>query len=120
MVSALSFWGVVSCILIIPIFVLIYRMMEANRYRIEFYDDKIIVCSGLLDTHKRVSAFVGVAAVSYTQTLFGRMFDYGDVHVDCAGKWDINTSYIKDPEGLEAYLQTKIVSAANTTIIAGI
>ena len=33
------------------------------------------------------------------------------------GKWDINTEGIKDPNGLAAYLESKIVSSASTTTI---
>ena len=41
--SALSFWSIVSCILIIPIFILALRIIAVKKYRIEFYDDKIII-----------------------------------------------------------------------------
>lgn len=112
--SVLSFWGIVSCILIIPIFVLIYKIIAIKQYRIEFYDDKIVTYSGLLNTSKKQCVFMGVTSTNVNQSLFGHMFHYGDVVVDCVGKWDVDTSYIKNPDELEAYLQTKIIHAPQT------
>ena len=111
--SVLSFWSIVACILIIPILVLIYRILEIKKYRIEFYDDKIITYSGLINISKRQCVFMGVTSTSINQTLAGRIFGYGDVVVDCVGKWDVDTTYIKQPMELEYYLQTKII-ASNT------
>lgn len=112
--AALSFWGIVSCILIIPIFVLVFKLLVVKKYRIEFYDDKIITYKGLINIQKKQTVFMGVTATSINQTLCGRLFDYGDVVVDCVGKWNIDTTYIKNPTSLEAYLQTKIIKNVNT------
>lgn len=113
-ICALSFWGIVSCILIIPIFVLIYRIVALKMFRIEFYDDKIVTYSGLINKSKKQSVFMGVTATSIQQTLFGQIFNYGDIAVDCVGKWDVDTYGIKNPKALENYLQTKIVQAPAT------
>ena len=107
--SVLSFWSVIACLLVIPLFVLIFRIIAVKKYRIEFYDDKIITYKGLINTSKKQTVFMGVASTSVEQTLWGKMFNYGTVSVDCVGKWDIDTTYIKNPAALEEYLQTKIV-----------
>ena len=113
--AVISFWGIVSCILIIPIFVLIFKILAVKQFRIEFYDDKIITYKGLLNKTKKQSVFMGVNETSVNQTLMGRIFKYGNVSVDCVGKWDIDTNYIKNPHELEEYLLTKIVQAPKTT-----
>ena len=110
-VSVLSFWRIISCILIIPIFILIIRIIATKQYRIEFYDDKIIIYSGLINKSKKQCVFMGVTASSVNQTLFGRIFNYGNIEVDCVGKWDIDTTAIKNPHELDSYLQTKIIQA---------
>ena len=117
-VATLSPLRLLACILIIPIFVLIYRILEAKAYRIEFYDNKIVTHSGVLNTKKKQTTFMGVIGIDIEQTLFGHMFNYGDVKVDCVGKWDVDTTKIKNPALLEAYLQSKIVDAprANTFV----
>ena len=112
--AVLSFWKILSCIFIIPIFFLIFRIIEIKKYRIEFYDDKIITYSGFINTNKKQSVFMGVTSTSIEQTLFGNIFNYGNVTVDCVGKWDIDTTYIKKPQELEAYLQTKIIHTPQT------
>ena len=112
--AVLSFWGIVSCVLIIPIFVLVFKIIAIKKYRIEFYDDKIITYSGLLNTSKKQCVFMGVTATSVNQSMFGKIFNYGDIAVDCVGKWDVDTTYIKNPCELENYLQTKIIHPTQT------
>jgi hypothetical protein len=53
---------------------------------------------------------MGIYSVSVYKPFLGRIFDYGDIRVDCPGPWDINTDGIKDPDGLKKYLETKITS----------
>ncbi len=110
--SVLSFWRVVSCILIIPLFVLVFKIIAAKKYRIEFYDDKIVTYSGLINVQKKQIVFMGVTGTSISKSLMGQIFHYGNVAVDCVGKWDVDTGGIKNPEALENYLQTKIVKAS--------
>ena len=115
LISTLSFWRIVSCILIVPILFLIARLVQAACYKIEFYDDKVITYQGVLNKSKKVTVFMGVAATSVEQTLFGRIFNYGSVKIDVVGKWDVDTHNIKNPAALEEYLQTKIMPVQQTT-----
>lgn len=115
--SQITFLRVLACILIIPIFILVYRCLKAKSYKIEFYDDKVIAYNGIISKSKKQSVFMGVAATSVSQSIKGRMFNYGNVSVDCVGKWDIDTTDIKDPYGLEQYLQTKIMKTNTSTQI---
>lgn len=115
--SELSFWKILSCILIIPIFILVFRIIAVKKFRIEFYDDKIVTYKGLINTSKKQCVFMGVTASSVSQNMFGHIFNYGDVTVDCVGKWDVDTTYIKNPGELDAYLQTKIISASGANQI---
>ena len=108
--SAVSFLWILSCILVIPAIVLVFRIIAAKHYEIEFYQDKIIIKSGWLNKKKKQMVFMGVTSTSTEQSLWGQLCNYGTVIVDCVGKWDVNsTTYIKNPEKLEAYLQTRIV-----------
>lgn len=106
--SVVTFWGIIACVLIIPIFVLIAKILIAKKYRIEFYDDKIITYKGLINISKKQVIFAGVTGVSVEKGLKGRIFGFGNVVIDAVGKWDIDTVGIKNPEGLEDYLNTKI------------
>ena len=113
--AAVSFWRILSCILIIPIPFFVLRILTARAYRIEFYADKIIVHSGFLTVRKKDMIFSGVLTVSTEQSLWGQLCNYGTVVVDAVGKWDVGSTYIKHPEKLEAYLQTRIVNVQPNT-----
>lgn len=110
----INFWSILSCILIIPLFILIIRIIILKKTLIEFYQDKIIVKSGWLSKHERQSVFIGVYSVSVDQSLWGRICNYGDVKVDVPDKWDIDTEYIAKPNTLKEYLSTKTVQRTQT------
>jgi uncharacterized membrane protein YdbT with pleckstrin-like domain len=108
--SVLSFWRIILCVLIIPIIPLVFRIMAAKEYRLEFYADKIIVRSGFLNKKEETMVFMGVTGVSVSQSFWGQLFNYGTVKVDCVGKWDVeHTTYIKNPKELQTYLKGRIV-----------
>ena len=113
----LSFWLIIFFWLVIPLIIQIARILSAKYYSIEFYDDKIVVKSGVLNKNESQSVFVGVYSVSVSQSFVGRIFNYGDIKVDCPGKWDIDTTGIKDPSELKKYLENKISARGMTNII---
>ena len=113
----LSFWLILFFWLIIPLIIQIYRIVAAKSYSIEFYDEKIIVKSGVFNKSESQTVFSGVYSVSLSQSFMGRIFGYGDISVDCPGKWDIDTFGIKDPVALKRYLESKITSSGIQKII---
>ena len=114
---ALSFWLILFFWLIVPTIVQVFRILAARAYTIEFYDDKIITKSGVLNKQETQSVFAGVYSLSVSQSFFGRIVNYGDVRVDCPGKWDIDTTGIIDPYGLKKYLEGKITAKGTTNVI---
>ena len=115
--SVLSFWLIVFFWLVIPLIIQIARILSAKCYSIEFYDNKIVVKSGILSKQEKQSVFGGVYSVSISQSFAGRIFNYGNIKVDCPGKWDIDTTGIKDPESLKIYLENYITASGMTNII---
>ena len=115
--GVLSFWLIVFFWLVIPLIIQIARILSAKYYSIEFYDDKIVIKSGVLSKQEKQSVFAGVYSVSISQSFFGRIFNYGSVTVDCPGKWDVDTEGIKDPSALKKYLENYITSSGMTNII---
>ena len=109
----ISFLWIVSCILIIPIIIIIYRIIAAQYETITFYSDKIVIQKGLLNKREETIAYTGVFSVSMSQTFWQSLFDYGDVKVDLVGNNDLNTRYIKHPKQLVAYLKTRVVKKEN-------
>ena len=117
MLSELSIWCVLFFWLVIPLIIQIARFLMVANYAVEFYDDKIVVKSGVLNKQERQSVFAGVYSVVISQSLFGRMLDYGDISVDCPGKWDVDTYGIKNSQGLKQYLEAKITSRGMNSIV---
>ena len=103
----LFFW------LIIPLIVMLVDIAIKKRDMLLFYDDCIIQKSGLLAKRERRSAFMGVVSVSVNQSLWQRICCYGDVQVDVAGKWDIDTNGLANPSGLKQFLETRMISGKN-------
>ncbi len=108
MAATLSIWRILFFWLIIPLIIQIYKMVEAKNDVTIFADGKVIRKSGVLNKHEQQSVFNGVYSVSVEQSFFGRIFNYGNVSVDCPGKWDVDTTGIKDPQGLKHFLETQI------------
>ena len=114
--GAITFWRIILCWLIIPLIVMIVQLIQLKYETIEFYEDRIVVKSGVLSKREKNVAFVGVRSVSVNQSLWGRIFKYGDVQVDTVGKWDVNTKGVKNPRPLVEYLETKIISKKDVHI----
>lgn len=114
---AITFWRIVFCWLIIPAIIMVVDIIKLKNDRIEFYEDHIVVKSGILNKKERKSAFMGVMSVSVNQSLFGRIFGYGDVSVDVTGKWDVDTRGVKDPQGLVRYLEKRIVKSSSVRTV---
>ena len=106
--AAWNGWCILLCWLIVPVLVQIYFFMRAHCYSLEFYEDKVVVKSGVFNRQERQSVFLGVLSVSVDQSLLGRMFSYGDLSIDVPGSWDIDTTGIADPNGLRSFLEKRI------------
>ena len=109
--SAVTFWRIAFFWLVIPLIIMIVDIFVKKSVTIEFYDGYIIQKSGVLSRKERRSVFPKVAAVSINQSLFGRMFNYGNVNVDVIGQWDVDLKGIAKPHDLKKYLEDKMVDA---------
>lgn len=93
---------------------MIYNIIKLKKDVIEFYDDKIICKKGVFGKSETTTVFMGVYAVNVEQSFFGRIFNYGDVKVDAAGKWDIDSTGIKKPRKLKEFLEQYTVKSEGT------
>lgn len=97
---------ILFCWLIVPIFLMIYMIIEVKKFRIEFYKDKVIMHRGFLHTEERQSILTTIVGVRINRSIAGNIFNYGDVVVDMVGRWDIDTRAIKDPVALKNHLKS--------------
>ena len=97
----LFFW------LVIPTLIIVFRIIAIKCESFEFYSDHVIHKSGVLNKSENRKPFFQVNGVSFNQSLFGSIFNYGNLIVDGAGKWDFSLTGIKNPRALKAYLETR-------------
>ena len=115
-VAKKSAWGGVSllCILffwlIFPLIIMICRIVSLKHQTTEFYDGYVIVKSGVFSINERKTVFPSILSVSVHQSLGGRICNFGDVHVDVVGKWDVNLNGVCNPLELRDYLEDKIAN----------
>lgn len=115
--KAFTLWRILFIWTIIPIFIILIHIWILKRDKTYFYDDKIISKSGLVSKHIKETSFVGISTVRIDQSLWGRMFRFGDLYIDIIGKWDIKISGAKHPEIAREFLSQYIVSKENITSI---
>ena len=94
------------CWLIVPVFLGIYLIFKNASYKLYFYSDKIICRYGVISKHESISRMTTIMGVSINYSAMGRILNYGDVHVDVVGKWDVSTNGIKRPAELKNYLDS--------------
>ncbi|MBR7111745.1 MAG: PH domain-containing protein [Clostridia bacterium] len=105
--TVLFFW------LIVPTFVILFRILAIKSESFEFYSDHVIHKRGILNKREDRKPFFRVNGVSFNQSLLGSIFNYGSLTVDGAGRWDFALEGIKDPRALKAYLEGRGVTEAS-------
>lgn len=105
--------------LIVPLILIILDMVRAGIEKIEFYEKNVIEKTGIISKNEKNTIFKGVVSVTVNQGFWGRLFGYGDVHIDLIGKNNLHLEKIKNPYELKKFLETKIVDVDNsqTTLI---
>lgn len=106
--SEVTFLRIILCLLIIPIFYLIFKLVQAGNETAVIYGDRAILKSGVFNKSENEILLIGISAVSVEQSFKGRIFDYGTVRVDILGKNDFRISNVVNPEGLKRFLQQYI------------
>ena len=103
--SVIRPWHILLSFLIVPLFIMIWKIINIKDETISFYNNKVVIRSGILNKHERTTILTPVLSVTVKQTFWGRIFNYGNVYVDVVGKWDINMRGVKNPMEAKAYLE---------------
>lgn len=113
-IAAMNVCGVLSLIpVIICIVSLVFSILIAISYKIEIYPNKIIITSGFISKKVKQSIMTPIIGVEISQSVNGRLWNYGDVRIDKIGSgWDIDSDYINNPEDFKKFLETLIDEAA--------
>jgi membrane protein YdbS with pleckstrin-like domain len=117
-ISEITLWIAGLILLFIPFIIQIVMIIEIRHDKIEFYDNRIVQKHGIITIHEKQSIFAGVYSVTVSQTLLGRIFNFGMIKVDCPGEWDIDTACISHPQRLKRYLEKRITVRGFARVIS--
>lgn len=112
-----SFWAELTFLkilffwLIIP---LIWAGLVANNYVVTVNNKSLTVKEGVFNISNRQYALPGITQVNVYRPFFGRIFNYGTVHISLAGDKYITLDGIKNPEVLKEYIQSKIEKTSDS------
>ena len=98
-------WHILLSFLIVPLFIMLFKIINIKDETISFYNNKVVQRSGIISKHEKTNILTHVLSVTIHQSLLGRIFNYGTVYVDVVGKWDINMRGVKNPMAAKAYLE---------------
>lgn len=117
--SVIRPWHILLGFLIVPLIIMIIKIINIKDESISFYNNKVVHRSGIFSKKERTTVLTRVLSVSVKQTFWGRIFNYGNIHVDVVGKWDINMRGIKKPMEAKAFLEQFVANGmrANQVIM---
>lgn len=97
-------------IAVIGALVALIEGLRRNACRVEFYDNKYVIKSGLIAKQENQMAFTKIMSVSVDKSFLGAIFNYGNVKIDIVGKNDSILGGVKNPNGLKNYLENLIAN----------
>ena len=108
--SVIRPWHILLFFLIVPLLIMIWKIINIKDETISFYNNKVVIKSGILRKNERTTILTPVLSVTVKQTFWGRIFNYGNIHVDMVGKWDINMRGVKNPMEAKAFLESFVAN----------
>lgn len=79
---------------------LIYDFFYIRNVKFVFYTDRVVVTSGVLNTTYDQVFLSKVIAVRFRQSVWGKIFGFGDIFVDQLGDNDFFCKSIKNPQDI--------------------
>ena len=98
-------WHILLGFLIFPLIIMIVKIINIKDETISIYDNKVVERSGIFSKYEHTNILTHVLSVSYKQTFWGRLFNYGNIEIDVVGHWDINMKGIKNPRKAKEFLE---------------
>ena len=115
--SAFSLWRILFIWTIVPIFIILIHIWILKTDKTYIYDDRVISRRGILSKHVKETSFVGISAICIDQSLWGRMFGFGDLHIDIVGRWKVTIKGAKKPMDVRDFLAQYIVKKEVVTSV---
>ena len=111
--SVIKWWHILFGFLIIPLLIMLWKIINIKDETISFYGNKVVHKEGILNLREHTTILTQVYSVTVDQTFWGRIFNYGNLTIDVAGPWDIDTRGIKSPRKAKKFLETLAANGRN-------
>ena len=115
--KAVTLWSILLCWTIIPLIIMVIRIILLKSDKTRFTEDRVYCRYGVLSRHEKETAFVGISAIAVDQSFWGRIFKFGDIHVDVIGKWKVTIKGAKNPMQVKEDLSQYIVGREHVTSV---
>lgn len=110
--AEIGLWTVLLFWLIIPI---VIAVIKAKNYRVEIDDTTVRISSGVFNKGSNDFAVAGITRMNVNQSLWGRICNYGDVHVSLAGGTYVTLEGVVAPNEVKNALNKHLQKTANAT-----
>jgi uncharacterized membrane protein YdbT with pleckstrin-like domain len=91
----------------------IYAVIKAKNYRVDIDDTTIRLNHGVFKKGCEEYAIAGITYINICQSLWGRIWNYGNVQMCIAGGKQIYLYGIRSPKAIKSALQAKLQKSAN-------
>ncbi len=110
--AEIGLWTVLLCWLIIPV---VIAIIKAKNYRVEIDDTTVRISSGVFNKGSNDFAVAGITRMNVNQSLWGRICNYGDVHLSLAGGTHVTLEGVVAPNEVKNALNKQLQKTANAT-----
>ena len=108
----IGLWTVLLFWLIIPI---VIAVIKAKNYRVAIDDTTVRISSGVFNKGSNDFAVAGITKMNVNQSLWGRICNYGDVHLSLAGGTYVTLEGVISPNEVKNALNKQLQKTANAT-----
>lgn len=91
----------------------------AKTFTLRVYKDRIVTRNGLIRRTEVQEVNFGLIILGVRESFWGRVFDFGEVEVQCVGRADKIYVGIFDPWGLRSCLQENFVQKSDAQMLVG-
>jgi uncharacterized membrane protein YdbT with pleckstrin-like domain len=118
--SWLGYWliFVLAIILLITVFlaiigilVIVYVVLLRESTKYVITNQRVAVRAGIITKNFKDLSFLHITAVTVTQGIVGRIFNFGDIYIKTAGsslRWDIRYFAVQDPVSVKKMMESHV------------
>ncbi len=100
-------------LLVIPfimLFMIIIDCIKLSHQKVEFYNSYVMKKKGVFNKTEEKVIFPKVLGCNVYRSIWGRLFNYGNIKIDAIGRWDVDLIKVKNPLQIRKYIERHFIS----------